>query len=298
MIIPLAQEHTNAWRSLYKRFYAQFPWSIDTGGEHVQNLIAESKNTESWIFIDQKKATAIGTLTVKDDSNNGTIQNFAFSPMHSDTALELLKYLVTRAKIWKLETVTMKTWENIQSIRKLLTDAGFHFKNQMALMHLNPANIKTQDKEQYFTIKSLAEGVSIDAFVEANRTAFSEDISRPLEKIELEHWINSIPGFQADLQLAAIIDDEIVGTVMSEIKETKKEDSMLGSAWIYGLGVVPDARRRGIAANLLRELSSRFRADGVRDVWVLTDFEGSIRSFYEAVGFTYQTNWLEFVHDF
>ena len=271
---------------------------MDKTGEQIQNLIEETKNIESWIFIDEKTVTAIGTLAVDDDRNNGIVQNFAFSSEYVDTALELLKHLITRAKIWKLKTVTITTWENVESIQKLLTDAGFHIKNQMALMHLNPANIKVPEKDQYSTIKSLADGVSIDAFVESNRLAFAKDNSRPLEKIELEHWIKSIPGFQADRQLVAIIDDEIVGTVMSEVDEIKKEDSICRHAWIYGLGVVPEARRRGIAANLLRELSCRFCAHGIRDVWVITDFEGPVRSFYEAVGFTYQTKWIEFMHDF
>jgi len=298
LIIPLDQEHTRAWISLYKKFYAQFPWNINTGIEQIRNLTTEAKNTESWIFIDEKKVTAIGTLTADDDRHNGTVQNFAFSPKDIDNASKLLKHLLTRAKIWKLETVTTTTWENVGSIQKLLTDAGFHFKNQMALMHLNPANIKIPDKEQYFTIRSLADGLSIDAFVESNHIAFAEDSSRPLEKIELERWIDSIPGFHADMQLAAIIDEKIVGTVMSEIEEIKKEDSISRHAWIYGFGVVPEARRRGIATHLLRELSCRFSVYGVSDIWALTDFEGPIRLFYEAVGFTYQTNWIEFAHDF
>jgi ribosomal protein S18 acetylase RimI-like enzyme len=164
----------------------------------------------------------------------------------------------------------------------------------MNLMHAKPADIMALKKRQLFTIKSLTDGVSIGDFVEANRLAFAEDKSRLLETDELEYWIESLPCYRTDLQLAALDNDRIIGTVMSEYEEIWCRNSEFSRAWVYGLGVVPDARRRGVASNLMRELSQRLHTYGVRDIWLLTDLDGSVREFYETVGFHRDTVWIEF----
>lgn len=297
MIVPLNQEYIHAWISLYREFYRNLPWSPITDEKQVSSLINKTGETESWIAFTGKKIAAIGTLTVSNDRREGILQNFAFDLGSITTALELLKYLVSRAREKNLDEVTMWTWKDLGHMQDIVRDAGFRTGNRMALMYLNPANFKRPNREPNFTIKSLADEISIDNFVESNRIAFADDNTRPLEKVELEQWLESSPGFRADLQLVSIENDRIVGTVMSEYEDVKTEDSMFRRAWIYGLGVVPDARRRGVATHLLMELSRRLSTYKVHDIWVLTDIEGPIRSFYETAGFVHQTDWIEFVNN-
>jgi GNAT superfamily N-acetyltransferase len=294
LIVSLELEYAHAWVSLYEDFFADFPWVPLMDEKQVQDLLTKTEDTESYVAIEDGQVVAIGTLRVDNEQSTGIVQNFAYSSKHKPAALDMLKHLALRTMAKSLDTVTFWTWEGMHPILNLMNQTGFQIKEKMSLMHAKPADIIALKKRPLFTIKSLADGVSIGDFVKANRLAFAEDKSRLLEMDELEYWIESLPCYRSDLQLAALDNDRIIGTVMSEYEEVRCRNSKFNRAWVYGLGVVPDARRRGVASYLMRELSQRLHTYGVRDIWLLTDLEGPIRAFYEAVGFYRHTVWIEF----
>lgn len=266
------------------------------GEKRVQDLLTRTEDTESWIAIKDSKVAAIGTLQTENDRGTGVIRNLAFRPTFTSAAMELLKHLASRARMNSLETIVFWTWENMNPMVDIASQAGFQIRDRMSLMHANLADDSVVSKaKSCFKIKSLADGISIDDFVMANRCAFERDKSRPLERDELEYWIESLPGYRADLQLAALDNDKIVGTVMSEIEKAMDASSKFYRAWVYGLGVVPDARRSGVATCLMIELLHRLRAYRVHDVWLLADLDGQSRTFYETVGFHRDTVWIEFI---
>jgi N-acetylglutamate synthase-like GNAT family acetyltransferase len=265
------------------------------GEKQVQDLLTRTEDTESWIAIEDGQVVAIGTLKADNERSTGMVQNFAFRPKRVSAALELLKHLASRARTKNLEAVALWTWEDMVPMLDLMNQAGFQVRERMGLMHANSADFAAPKKKQHLTIKSIADGLSIADFVKANRLAFVEDRSRLLERDELEYWIESLPGYKADLQLAILDNERIVGTVMSEYEEIQRRNSRFRRAWIYGLGVVPDARRKGFATCLITELSRRLHECEVRDIWLLTDLDGPVKTFYEAIGFHRNTVWIEFM---
>jgi GNAT superfamily N-acetyltransferase len=294
LIVSLELEHADAWVSVYEDFFVSYPWSALMGEKQIQDLLTRTENTESWVGFADGQVVVIGTLRVDNDQSTGIVQNFAYRSRHEPAALEMLKHLASRTRTKNLDTVALWTWEGMVPILNLMSQTGFHITEQMSLMHANPADIIALKDRPIFTIKSLADGLPICDFVEANQLAFVEDRSRPLERDELKCWIESLPGYRTDLQLAAFDNDRIIGTVMSEYEEVQCRNSKFRRAWVYGLGVVPNARRRGVATCLMTELSQRLHIYGVRDIWLLTDLDGSVRKFYEAVGFHRHTIWIEF----
>jgi N-acetylglutamate synthase-like GNAT family acetyltransferase len=295
LIIPLEWEYVHAWASLYESFYASCSWTPVMDEKRVRDLLTRTGNTESWVAIEDGDVTAIGTLETDDDHKTGSIQNLAFRQTHEPAALMLLRHLESRARVIGLETVVLGTWESMTSILDLVSKAGYQIRNRMSLMHADlDDDIVAPEADSCFTIQSLADRISIDDFVAANRLAFEKDKSRLLERDELEYWIESLPGHRSELQLASLINDKIVGTVMSEYEEVMRADSRLCRAWVYGLGVTPDMRRSDVATCLMMELFQRLRSYGVHDVWLLTDLDGPGRMFYETVSFHRATIWLEF----
>ena len=263
--------------------------------KRVQDLLTKTEGIESWVAIEDGEVVAIGTIEAEHDRKTGVIQNLAFRPTFTSAAMELLKHLASKARMNNLETVVLWTWENMNAMLDLANQVGFQIREKMSLMHANLADGFVAPKaKSSFTVKSLADGISIDDFVVANRLAFEEDKSRPLERDELAYWIESSPGYRADLQLAALDNDKIVGTVMSEYEKVIDASSKFCRAWVYGLGVVPDARRKGVATCLVMELLHRLRECRVHDVWLLADLDGQARAFYETVGFHHATVWIEF----
>jgi len=265
------------------------------GEKQIQDLLTKTEDTESWVVIEDGQVVAIGTLKADYERSTGMVQNFAYRPKHEPAALEMLKHLTFRTRTKNLDTVALWTWKGMVPILILMSQTGFQIGEQMSLMHANPVDIMALKERPLFTIKSLADGLPIGDFVKSNRLAFAEDNSRLLETDELEYWIESLPGYRADLQLAVLDNDEIVGTVMSEYEEVQSGNSRFTRAWVYGLGVVPDARRKGVATYLMRELSQHLHTYGVRDIWLLTDLDGPVRTFYETLGFHCHTVWIEFV---
>ena len=265
------------------------------GEKQVQDLLTRNEDTESWVAVEHRQVVAIGTLKADNERSTGMAQNFAFHPRYVSAALDLLKHLASRTRAKNLETVALWTWEDMVPMLNLMKQAGFQVRERMGLMHANPVDSVVPRERPHFTIKSLADGLSISDFVESNRLAFVGDKARLLKKDELECWIESLPGYQTDLQLAVLDNDKIVGTVMSEYEDIQSPNSRFRRAWVFGLGVVPGARRRGVATYLMRELSHRLHTYGVRDIWLLTDLDGPVRAFYETVGFHRHTVWIEFV---
>ena len=138
------------------------------------------------------------------------------------------------------------------------------------------------------------EGIATKDFVAANRIAFKDDTSKPLEVEELDGWLEESSGFLPELQLVALANGRLVGTVMSEIFKVGDLDDTSRQAWIYGLGVIPEWRRKGVGRSLVNELFTRMQDLGIKDVWILTDSEGGVRDFYDKLNFVEKNRWREF----
>ncbi|MDF1537383.1 MAG: GNAT family N-acetyltransferase [Candidatus Thorarchaeota archaeon] len=184
-------------------------------------------------------------------------------------------------------------WDSEKYLLDTLTHVGFVEKERQGLFSLSITKVKPKVHDSAIKLQSISAGITIADFVKANREAFKDDTSRPLEENELEEWLEKSEGFLAECQLAAVIDETIVGTVMSEVITNPINDANHREAWIYGLGALEQYRRQGIASLLVSELTTRLSKQGVKKIWLFTDIEGPIRSFYEHAGFVHEADWVD-----
>lgn len=81
-----------------------------------------------------------------------------------------------------------------------------------------------------------------------------------------------------DASVAALADHEIVGTGMLGLRQ--------GEAWIGGMGVVPEWRRRGIGLRMMEHLLAQAQARGVCEVRLeVIEANEAARHLYERLGF-------------
>lgn len=83
---------------------------------------------------------------------------------------------------------------------------------------------------------------------------------------------------QPELLLVGVLDDVLVGAVMAGF------DGVRG--WIYHLAVAPEARRRGVATQLVRSAESGLRKLGCPKVNIqVRASNGEVVAFYQRLGF-------------
>ncbi len=293
-IRPLAKEFLYHWLQLHRSLYGRFPWPNPISEDDVISLI-DSSESQSFVMFHNEQVTAIASL--KDDDDEPEVKAFSdFVALDIPLpALEaFIRQIISQASGTDVKRIWTWMWNSETKLMDVLASVGFAEKGRHGLYSSIIKNQKPHLFPSNTAIRSIADGTTISDFVRANREAFKDDPSRPLEESELEGWLAKDAGWVADLQLAAIMDEEIVGTVMCEIITNPINSPNRHWAWIHGLGVVKQYRRQGIASHLINALLTKMRMRGIEKVWLFTDIEGPIRTFYEHVGFVKEVEWVEF----
>ncbi len=285
MIVELTPQYLEDWANLYNRFYRPFTWILPTNAKESSALLEEGAASCSYMVIQDRKVVAIATLDMRGGSTTATLRYFAFRRGHRNDARFMLDGISTAAKERGFECMDVWVYDSISAVLRLLNETEFKEKGRESLMLMELDESFMSPDSSPLVFRSLADGLSIGSFVGANRAAFEADGSRLLETAELEKWVADFDGFVPDIQLAAQSGNAIVGTVMSEVTEVQRGKSLVKLAWVYGLGVLPTARHQGVGTALMNELLKRLQLRGVSEVWLVTDAEGGVRTFYEEVGF-------------
>ncbi len=111
------------------------------------------------------------------------------------------------------------------------------------------------------------EGVTVVAF----DTSMSERVRAAKNAAFADHWgsqpasregwesMQHLPSFRADLSRVALVGDEVVGFVITEVNEDDWERQGSRSGYIGLVGTVRDWRGRGLASALLGEVLEAYR---------------------------------------
>ncbi|MFN4002530.1 GNAT family N-acetyltransferase [Microcella sp.] len=111
------------------------------------------------------------------------------------------------------------------------------------------------------------EGVAVVAF----DTTMSERVRAAKNAAFADHWgsqpasregwesMQHLPSFRADLSRVALVGDEVVGFVITEVNEDDWERQGSRSGYIGLVGTVRDCRGRGLASALLGEVLEAYR---------------------------------------
>ncbi len=119
--------------------------------------------------------------------------------------------------------------------------------------------------------RDLPEGVVVAPFTSdrseparrAKNSAFEDHWGS--QPTTLEQWssMQSLPSFRGDLSRLALVDDDVVGFVVTEVNEDDWERAGFRSGYIGLVGTVREWRGRGLAAALLAEVLETYRAEGL-----------------------------------
>jgi ribosomal protein S18 acetylase RimI-like enzyme len=118
---------------------------------------------------------------------------------------------------------------------------------------------------------------------------------RSLEKIcfPVDAWplfdLIGVLTFSNIVRLKAVADDRMVGFVAGDIRHSEN------MAWIATLGVLPEYRRRGIGAALLRACEERLDVPNIRLCVRSTNHEAI--PLYEHFGYQRVGIWPKYYHD-
>jgi GNAT superfamily N-acetyltransferase len=292
-IEPPTNEYIEEWTSLVCQKYKELPWSQEMYKEQVTKFFEDEKCYHPYMVKEGNKILAIGALVIKN-GKEGYIDHFVTSERDDISLKTLLDFLLDEAYECQLSKVSIWIWDSEEKKIHLIKNAGFRSTAELALMLYQLSDKVTEPISEEFTISSLKDGIATKDFVTANRIAFKDDTSRPLKVEELDEWLQEPSRFLPELQLVALVNSRLVGTVMSEIFEAGELDDTSRQAWIYGLGVIPEWRRKGVGRSLVNELLTRVQGLGIKDVWILTDSEGGIREFYDELNFVEKNRWRKF----
>lgn len=285
---PLDIEHIDTWLDIHRSVYSRYPWPKRIEQSDVEELL-DSPEKQVIMALTEGDVFGIAVLQGESDSDIITLKDFSARNSTAELVDAFLEKLISIARELGARKINTWMWSSEEELLTALMQDGFVVELEHSLVSRNLTIIPVSEPVNNLEIHSLSDRVSIADFVKCNRKAFKEDPSRPLEESELEDWITNSEGFHPEFQLVAILDGEIVGTVMSEM--TTHQNSSI--AWTHGLGVLKEYRRRDIASNLLTELMIRLRKRGVNALWLFTDTIGPIREFYDSLGFTQYVNWMD-----
>ena len=289
----LTDEYIEEWISLIYQKYKELPWSREMYKEQAMKFLEDKKCYHPYMIKEGDKILAIGTLEIKNEKE-GHIDHFVTSQKNDVSLRTLLDFLLGEALEYQLNKVSIWILDSEEKKIQLMGNAGFKSTIELALMLHKVSDKVTKPISKGFTLSSLKEGIASKDFVTANRIAFEDDPSRALEVKELDEWLQESSGFLPELQLVALANGRLVGTVMSEIFEVGDQGLTSKQAWIYGLGVIPEWRRKGVGRSLVNELLTRMQGLRIKEVWILTDPEGGIREFYDELKFVEKNRWRKF----
>jgi ribosomal protein S18 acetylase RimI-like enzyme len=118
-----------------------------------------------------------------------------------------------------------------------------------------------------------------------------ESIDRHTALPDRREYLETFHAFSADLLLVAEAEGRIVGTVIGGWDGWR--------ANIARLAAGPEARRKGIAMALVREVERRLLAKGARRVYALVDRRSPPAiPFWEAAGYRFNENILQYSRNF
>ncbi len=280
------------WIELHKTVYGRFPWPRPISKADVVTLIESSQN-HPFVACHNRRLMAIAALKVEDNSEVLHLADLAALEASSPVIESLIRHLISKAKDLNAKRIWTWIWDSEKALLDALTCVGFVEKERHGLISLALAKSDSSMSDLTIKIESISDGIKIPDFVQANREAFKDDTSRLLEEKELEEWLAKQEGFLTECQLAAVVDNKIAGTLLSEVFVNSAKDGSPLEAWVYGLGVIEQYRRQGIASVLLNELNNRLITKGVNRLWLFTDTKGPIRAFYEHAGCTKEADWIE-----
>jgi GNAT superfamily N-acetyltransferase len=289
----LTNEYMEEWISLIYQKYKELPWSREMYKKQVMKFLEDKKCYHPYMAKEGDKILAIGTLEIKNEKE-GHIDHFVTSQKNDIPLKILLDFLLDEAHEYQLNKLSIWIWDSEEKKIHLIRNAGFKSTIELVLMVYQLSDEVIEPIPEEFAISSLKEGIATKDFVTANRIAFKDDTSEPLEVEELDEWLQEASGFLSELQLVALVNGSLVGTVMSEIFEVGGLDDTSRQAWIYGLGVIPEWHRKGVGRSLVNELFTRMQGLGIKYVWILTDSEGGIREFYDELKFVEKNRWRKF----
>ncbi|MFW9980057.1 MAG: GNAT family N-acetyltransferase [Candidatus Thorarchaeota archaeon] len=289
---PLDLDHVDMWLRIHQATYGQYPWPKSITRSDVLQLIS-TPDMQPMIAFSGQYPVGIAVLEKDSESHNFTLKDFACSNASLSLVKTFLHHIVSQSR--ELDAISLNTWvwDSEQQVLSSLIEAGFVLEQEHSLISRRVMKTPSSSYQDTPLIRSLSEGITIHDFVKANREAFHDDPSQPLEESELESWVSEEEGFHPNLQLAYLINDSIVGTTMCEIFSFEGQSGQERHAWIHGLGVVKDHRRRGVARSLVDELMHRLNELSVTELWLFTDTEGPIREFYNRLGFLQRVNWVD-----
>ncbi len=289
----LTKEYTKDWTSFIIQTNWKLPWNRDTYQKQVMQFLDDSQRYHPYLIRKDDKLLAIGTLEILNEKE-GRLDHLAHREGEDKSLGLLIDHLLLKGRKYEIKEISAWLWDSEKEKIRIIEEVGFKSTKELALVVRRLSDSIAKPISKSLTISSLRNGVSIEEFVTANRIAFRDDDSSLLKVDELNEWLKEIPGFLPELQLVALSDGMIVGTVMSEFFEVITKEVVIERAWVYGLGVIAEWRRRGIGTSLLSELMKRLKHLGVEELWALTDTEGGVREFYDELGFIEKDRWKEF----
>jgi GNAT superfamily N-acetyltransferase len=292
LLQQLSPQLVDVWIDIHRGVYGRYPWPRPVAKADVFSLI-DQPDTKSFVASYNGKPVAIASLKVTDNPELLSFGNFASKNATPGVIDSVLTQLIAVARDMGVKQITAWMWDSEHMVMDALIKRGFEVTASDSLISKDLSTVNPMTSSNAAEVRSISEGITVSQFVSSNREAFKDDPSRPLEEKELEEWLEGTRGFHPDCQLAAVIRDDVVGTVMSEVFDRQWQGGNKHEAWIYGLGVVESYRRQGIASLLLQNLESRLKKYGVSRIWLFTDTEGGIRDFYNQAGFVQEVNWVD-----
>ena len=151
-------------------------------------------------------------------------------------------------------------------------------------------------REHGFTIVAWGDEHSAPVRLVCN-TAFADHWGfTPMTEEAWQRQSIDSPVFRQDLSFVALADGELVGYSYNAVYEEDWEASGRSEAWIGGLGVLPDWRKRGIASALLGRSMEAMKTAGLEAAMIGVDSASpsGAQHLYQAVGFRTQftaTTW-------
>lgn len=171
---------------------------------------------------------------------------------------------------------------------RLLQHAGFEVARYFTTLEC--------DLSSSVTSAALPEGVRVVPF----DVALSERVRAAKNESFADHWgsqpstregwesMQSLPSFRPELSRIALVGDDVVGFVVTEVNEDDWKRHGVRSGYIGLVGTVREWRGRGLASALLTEVLQAYRAVGFERAVLDVDTENPTGALgvYTRLGFT------------
>lgn len=141
--------------------------------------------------------------------------------------------------------------------------------------------------EDGFSIVPWQDGHSEPARLVYNSAFADHWGSTPMDETHWTKLVVSSPNYRQDFSFVAVVNDEVVGYAANEAYPEDWEAAGRSEAWIGGLGVVREWRKRGIATALLARSMQAMKDDGIEAAMIGVDSASSTgaQHLYQSVGF-------------